>query len=103
MWIRILQCSGHLFSKVQQRVNYCFKLCKTLFLSFLERLLSEIAFIEASELLALSRLGATVRLRYFGNQEQLSLSLSQRNVQLAEPDKGWTLRHVPDARNARAR
>ncbi len=69
----------------------------------MERLLSEIAFIEASELLALSRLGATVRLRYFGNQQQLALALSQRDVRLAEDDNGWTLRHVPEAGSVRAR
>ncbi len=69
----------------------------------MKRLLSEIAFIEAIELLALSRLGATVRLRYFGNQEQLALALSQRDVRLSEDDKGWTLRHDPEAGSARAR
>ena len=69
----------------------------------MKRLLSEIAFIEASELLALSRLGATVRLRYFGNQEQLALALSQRDVRLSEDAKGWTLRHDPEAGSARAR
>jgi hypothetical protein len=65
--------------------------------------LSKIAFIEASELLALSRLGATVRLRYFGNHEQLALALSQRDVRLAKDDNGWTLRHAPEAGSARAR
>ena len=70
---------------------------------FMKRLLSEIAFIEASELLAFSRLGATVRLRYFGNQEQLALALSQRDVRLSEDDRGWTLRHDPEAGSARAR
>ncbi len=69
----------------------------------MKRLLSEIAFIEASELLALSRLGATVRLRYFGNSEQLALALSQRDVRLAEDDNGWTLRHDSEAGSARAR
>jgi hypothetical protein len=54
--------------------------------------LSKIAYIEATELLALSRQGATVRLRYFGNQDQLSLALSQRDVQLGEDDRGWILR-----------
>ena len=65
--------------------------------------LSKIAFIEASELLALSRLGVTVRLRYFGNQEQLALALSQRDVRLAKDDNGWTLGHDPEAGSARAR
>ena len=69
----------------------------------MERRLSEIAFVEASELLALSRLGATVRLRYFGNPKQLSLALLQRNVRLAEDDKGWTLHHKPEAGSARTR
>jgi len=62
--------------------------------------LSKIAFIEASELLALSRLGATVRLRYFGNEEQLTLALSQRDVRLAKDDNGWTLRNDPEAGSA---
>lgn len=65
--------------------------------------LSKIAYIEASELLALSRVGATVRLRYFGNQEQLALALSQRDVRLAKDDNGWTLRHDPEAGSARTR
>ena len=69
----------------------------------MKRLFSQIAFIEASELLALSRLGATVRLRYFGNSEQLALALSQRDVRLAEDDNGWTLRHDAEAGSARAR
>ena len=69
----------------------------------MERRLSEIAFVEASELLALSRWGATVRLRYFGNQKQLSLALSQRDVWLAEDGKGWTLRHEPEAGSARTK
>ncbi len=69
----------------------------------MERKLSEIAFIEASELLALSRQGATVRLRYFGTHEQLALALSQRDVRLAQDDTGWTLRHDPGAGSARAR
>jgi len=69
----------------------------------MKRLFSQIAFIEASELLALSRLGATVRLRYFGNSEQLALALSQRDVRLAEDDNGWTLRHDAEAASARAR
>ena len=69
----------------------------------MERRLSEIAFVEASELLALSRSGATVRLRYFGNQKQLSLALSQRDVWLAEDDKGWTLHHKLEAESARTR
>jgi hypothetical protein len=69
----------------------------------MERLLSEIAFIEASELLALSRDGATVRLRYFGNQEQLALALSQRDVRLAEDDNGWFLLHDTGAGSAPAR
>jgi hypothetical protein len=67
-----------------------------------ERLLSEIAFVESSELLALSRSGATVRLRYFGNQEQLGLALSQRDVRLTEEDDGWVLRHAPGAGSASA-
>ena len=69
----------------------------------MERLLSKIAFVEASELLALSRDGATVRLRYFGNQEQLALALSQRDVRLAEDDNGWFLLHDPGAGSAPAR
>jgi len=50
--------------------------------------------------LALSRLGATVRLRYFGNEEQLTLALSQRDVRLAKDDNGWTLRNDPEAGSA---
>ena len=69
----------------------------------MERRLSEIAFVEVAELLALSRLGATVRLRYFGNQKQLSLALSQRDVWLAKNDTGWTLHHKPEAGSARSR
>ncbi len=68
----------------------------------MERVLSEIAFIEASELLALSRRGATVRLRYFGSREQLALALSQRDVRLVKGDRSWTLRHDPGDGSARA-
>ena len=69
----------------------------------MERLLSEIAFIEVSELLALSRGGATVRLRYFGNEEQLALALSQRDVRLAQRENGWILRREPGVRSGRGR
>lgn len=69
----------------------------------MERLLSEIAFIETSELVALSRLGATVRLRYFGNQEQLSLALSQRDVRLTEGENGWVLQYTSGAESSLAR
>ncbi len=68
----------------------------------MKRVLSEIAFIEASELLALSRQGATVRLRYFGSRGQLALALSQRDVRLVKGDASWTLRHDPGDGGARA-
>jgi hypothetical protein len=69
----------------------------------MERLLSEIAFIEAIELLALSRQGATIRLRYFGSQEQLALALSQRDVRLTAAENGWILSHDRDGGSTRAR
>ena len=69
----------------------------------MERVLSEIAFIEAIDLLALSRGGVTVRLRYLGNQEQLALALSQHDVRLVKDADHWILRHEQDARSTRAR
>jgi hypothetical protein len=69
----------------------------------MERLLSEIAFIETIERLALSRQGATIRLRYFGSQEQLALALSQRDVRLTTAENGWILSHDRDGGSTRAR
>ncbi len=64
---------------------------------FMERKLQGIAFLQTSELIALSRREAMVRLRYFGDREQLVSALAQRDVSLARGAVSWVLRPTRDS------
>ena len=68
----------------------------------LRRRLRRIAFIQASDLMSLSRTEATILLSYLGAEEQLILALAQRDLTLSREPLSWVLRlgSAPDqARN----
>jgi hypothetical protein len=65
----------------------------------LARRLAEVAFVRKSELVALTRTRATVRLGFLGDQEQLALALAQKDVQLVRGPDMWVLR-ISGARNS---
>ncbi|MHA1108230.1 MAG: DUF2066 domain-containing protein [Alphaproteobacteria bacterium] len=54
--------------------------------------LVEIAFVQASELMSLSRKVATVRLSFIGDEEQLILALAQRDLTLSRGPATWMLK-----------
>ncbi len=56
--------------------------------------LAEVAFVQASELMSLSRKVATVRLSFIGDEEQLILALAQRDLNLSRGTAIWTLKIV---------
>jgi hypothetical protein len=58
----------------------------------LERRLAEVAFVRKSELVALTRKQATVRLGFLGDEEQLALALAQKDVRLVRGPHSWVLR-----------
>ena len=58
----------------------------------LARRLADVAFVRKSELVALTRTRATVRLGFLGDQEQLALALAQKDVQLVRGPDMWVLR-----------
>lgn len=58
----------------------------------LRRRLADIAFVSGSDLVALSRHSATVRLRYVGGEEQLRTALAQSDLALVEGSETPVLR-----------
>lgn len=58
----------------------------------LDRKLSRVALLWASELVALTRRQATVRLGYFGDARQLQTALGQNDIVLSRTGSGWALR-----------
>lgn len=58
----------------------------------LRRRLDDVAFVEKTELVALSRGEARVRLSYLGDEEQLALALAQRDLALTRGATAWELR-----------
>jgi hypothetical protein len=58
----------------------------------LRRRVDGVAFIERSEILALSRRQATLRLSYIGDEEQLALALAQHDLTLARGATSWEIR-----------
>ena len=58
----------------------------------LRRRVDDVAFIERSEILALSRRQATLRLSYIGDEEQLALALAQHDLTLARGPTSWEIR-----------
>lgn len=63
------------------------------------RKLERIAFLQRWQLVAMSRRGASVRLTYYGDPEQLRVALAQRDLVLEQGAVDWLLR---DSRQARA-
>ena len=61
----------------------------------IERRLAAAAFMRASELVALSRREARVRLQFFGDREQLRLALAQQDMSLTGGPAKWVLRLNP--------
>ncbi len=59
--------------------------------------LAEVAFVQASDLLSLSRSEATVRLSFIGDEEQLVLALAQRDLSLTRGAVTWVLQYLPAA------
>ena len=57
----------------------------------MRRHLARVAFVQASDLLSLSRTEATVRLSFIGDEEQLILALAQRDLRLARGPVSWVL------------
>lgn len=55
------------------------------------RRLAEIAFVQASDLMSLSRREATIRLSFIGDEEQLILALAQRDLNLTRGAVTWQL------------
>ena len=68
----------------------------------LQRKLSDVALLWASELVALTRSEAMVRLRYFGDEHQLRGALNQNDVSLTRAETHWILR-LAGADQARSR
>ncbi len=68
--------------------------------------LAQVASLKAAELVAFSRREAVVRLRYFGDEQQLKLALGQSDLALdgAAPGaaSGWTIALAPDGRRGAA-
>lgn len=58
----------------------------------LRQRLEDVAFVEKSELLTLSRGEAKLRLSYLGDEEQLALALAQRDLSLRRGPISWELR-----------
>lgn len=58
----------------------------------LRRRMDDVAFIERSEILALSRRQATLRLSYIGDEEQLALALAQHDLALTRGTTSWEVR-----------
>jgi hypothetical protein len=58
----------------------------------LRKRVDEVAFVERSELLSLSRRQATLRLSYLGDEEQLTLALAQHDLALTRGATSWELR-----------
>lgn len=55
------------------------------------RRLSQVAFVQSSDLLGLSRIEATVRLSFIGDEKQLVLALAQRDLSLTRGAVTWIL------------
>jgi hypothetical protein len=60
----------------------------------IKRRLGDVAFIRESDLLYLSRNEAWLRIRYLGNEEQLTLALRQKNIALERGPTSWILRRA---------
>jgi len=60
----------------------------------IKRRLGEVAFIRQSDLLYLSRNEAWLRIRYIGDEEQLTLALRQKDVALERGPTSWILRRA---------
>jgi len=60
--------------------------------------LAQVASLKASELVAFSRREAVVRLRYFGDEQQLKLALAQTDLTLEGAAPSWTIALAADAR-----
>ncbi len=58
----------------------------------MERMLAGIAFVRKSELVALSRREATIRLAFLGDEEQLVIALEQADISLTRGSVSWVLR-----------
>ena len=61
------------------------------------RRLAEIAFVQSSDLLSLSRSQATVRLSFIGDEEQLVIALAQLDLSLTRGAVTWLLQYRPTA------
>jgi hypothetical protein len=64
----------------------------------LRRRLAEMASVETAELLSLSLRWATLRLHYFGDEEQLAQAFAQRDMELRQGSVGWQLQLRPGDR-----
>ena len=56
------------------------------------RAIADVAFVESSDLIELSRDQATVRLGYLGDEDQLALALAQHDLELSHGPVSWVLR-----------
>jgi hypothetical protein len=64
----------------------------------LRRRVDEVAFVERSEVLRLSRAEATLRLSYLGDEDQLALALAQHDLALTRGPTSWEIRLKSAAR-----
>lgn len=64
----------------------------------LRRRLAEMASVDTAELLSLSLRWATVRLHYFGDEEQLAQAFAQRDMELRQGSVGWEIQLRPGNR-----
>jgi hypothetical protein len=56
------------------------------------RAIADVAFVQSSDLVELSRGEATVRLSYLGDEEQLALALAQHDLDLSRGPVSWVIR-----------